>query len=352
VTPPEQSSNGQGPPTGEGGPAGRALVTILAPAFNEAENAAGLVSFFREVRAYRPELDFELIVVDDGSTDGTAELISEALGDDDVARVATLSRNFGSHAAVTAGLALSRGDCVITVSADLQEPLEAIDRFIDAWQAGNEIVWGTRETRATPRGFANWLSRTFSKVFHRLSDIPTYPKDGPSQVLLSRPVVDVINEMPERNRNVLGMVAWVGFTQTTIFFEQLPRPAGRSKWTARKKVKLVVDSFVEFSAAPFLICFLLGLGISALGFLGALATLIVALATLSAPAGWVLVLAAVFLLGGMNLSAIGGFGEYLWRAGDDARRRPVYILRGVHDHGMPQVVHKAVAVDQADLPAR
>lgn len=323
------------PAGGTPGSPRRPLVTILAPAFNEAENAAGLVAFFREIRASRPELDFELIVVDDGSTDGTADLVRQALGDGDVARVASLSRNFGSHAAVTAGLALSRGDCVITVSTDLQEPLEVIGRFIDAWQAGNEIVWGMRRTRAIPRGFANWLSRMFSAVFHRLSDIPTYPKDGPSQVLLSRAVVDVLNGMPERNRNVLGMVAWVGFTQTTIHFEQLPRPAGTSKWTTRKKIKLVVDSFVEFSAAPFLICFLLGLGVSALGFLGGLATLIVALVTLTAPAGWLLVLCAVFLLGGMNLSAIGGFGEYLWRAGDDARRRPVYILRGVHDHGRP-----------------
>lgn len=336
MNPPDQSSNGSVPD-------GRGLVTILAPAFNEAENAAGLVAFFREIRAHRPELDFELIVVDDGSTDGTAGLVTDALQDGDVARVVTLSRNFGSHAAITAGLALSRGDCAITVSTDLQEPMVAIDRFLDAWQAGNEIVWGMRETRAVPPGIGNWMSRTFSKVFHRLSDIPTFPKDGPSQVLLSRTVIDVINEMPERNRNVFGMFAWVGFTQTTISFEQLPRPAGKSKWTNKKKIRLVVDSFVEFSAAPFLIAFLLGLGICTAGFLGGLATLIVALVTLTAPVGWLLVLSAVFFLGGMNLSAIGGFGEYLWRAGDDARGRPVYILRGVYDHGSPAAAHPAAA---------
>jgi len=315
----------------------RKLVTLIAPAFNEADNAAGLVAFVREIRAAHPDLDFELVVVDDGSTDGTAQIVLDALGEGDtdgeLARVAQLSRNFGSHAAITAGLALARGDCALTLSTDLQEPLEAIGRFLTEWRAGADIVWGVRETRAVPKGLANLMSRWFSSVFQRMSSIPTYPKDGPSQILVARNVIDTVNAMPETNRNVLGMVAWVGFTQTTIQFEQLPRPAGKSKWTSKKKIRLVVDSFVEFSAAPFLITFLLGLFICLLGFAGLGVTLLVALITLSAPAVWLLVLSSVFLLGGLNLAALGGFGEYLWRAGDDARRRPVYILRGVQDIG-------------------
>jgi glycosyltransferase involved in cell wall biosynthesis len=316
-------------------PARRRLVTILAPAFNEADNAVGLVEFFREIRAYRPDLDFELVLVDDGSVDNTAEIVKGALKDGDVARVATLSRNFGSHAAITAGLALSRGDCAITVSTDLQEPVEAIGRFIDAWQAGNDVVWGLRKTRAVPKGIGNWMSRKFSVVFTKMADGPTFPEEGPSQVLVSRAVIDVVNEMPERNRNVMGMVAWTGFTQTSIYFEQLPRPAGQSKWTNKKKIRLVIDSFVEFSAAPFLITFLMGLGIGAVGLLGALTTLLVALITLSAPSGWLLVLSAVFFFAGLQLSVFGGLGEYTWRAGDDARRRPVFVLRAVHDQGVP-----------------
>jgi len=317
-------------------PAGerRKLVTLIAPAFNEADNVAGLVRFFREIRTAYTHLDFELVVVDDGSTDGTARALLDALdGDADSARVATLSRNFGSHAAITAGLALSRGDCAMTLSADLQEPLEAIGQFLQAWRDGNDVVWGVRATRAVPKGVGNMLSRWFSAVFQRMSSIPTYPQEGPSQILVSRPVIDTVNAMPENNRNVFGIVAWVGFRQTTIRFEQLPRPAGVSKWTTKKKIRLVVDSFVEFSAAPFLFTFLLGLGVIGLGVAGILAALVVALVTLSAPATWAVILGSVFLLGGLNLSALGGFGEYLWRAGDDARRRPVYILSGVTDVG-------------------
>jgi glycosyltransferase involved in cell wall biosynthesis len=346
VTPQEQSANGAA------APARRSLVTIVAPAFNEAGNSTALVEFFRRIRASHPEHDFELVVVDDGSSDGTAQLVVEALGDGDVARVASFSRNFGSHAAVTAGLALSRGDCAITIGTDLQEPLEMIDKFLDAWQAGNDLVWSVRETRNVPKGkgFANWLARVFNRIFYRFADLPNLPKEGPAQVLLSRPVIDVLNSMPERNRNVFGMFAWVGFTQTVIYFNQQPRVSGKSKWTNKKKIRLVIDSFVEFSSAPFLATLLLGVAASALGLVGGLATLIVALATLSAPVGWLLVLCSVFLLGGLQLAVIGGFGEYLWRAGDDARRRPLYILRGVHDHGSPS--NTAAAVSGEHAPGR
>jgi glycosyltransferase involved in cell wall biosynthesis len=325
----DQNANGQ-PATTK-----RSLVTIITPAYNEAGNAARMVEFFRQIRRARTEFDFELVVVDDGSTDGTAQLIIDALEDDDLVRVARLSRNFGSHAAFTAGLRLSRGDCAISMGTDMQEPLEAIGRFLDAWQAGNDLVWAVRETRAVPKGMGDWFSRAFSKAFHRWSNIPSYPKEGPAQVLVSRKVIDVIDTMPERNRNVLAMLAWVGFTQTTVYFEQQPRKSGKSKWTFKKKLQLVFDSFVGFSTSVFLAMIVGGLGLSGLGLAGGIAVLIVALATLTSPVGWLLVLCSVFLIGGIQLAALGGIGEYLWRAGDDARRRPVYVLRGVHDNGTP-----------------
>jgi dolichol-phosphate mannosyltransferase len=307
----------------------RRLVTILAPAYDEADNVVGLVAFFRAIRAAHRDLDFELLVVDDGSTDGTAELATAALGPGDVARVARLSRNFGSHAAVTAGLALARGDCLITVSTDLQEPLAAIGDFLAEWRSGADVVWGVRRSRAVP----SVASRLFSRTFQRWSVIPTYPAQGPSQVLLSRPVIDAVNRMPERNRNVFGIVAWVGFTQRTVAFDQLPRPAGRSKWTGAKKRKLVLDSVVEFCPAPFQLAVLGGAALAGAGLLGVMAQLVAG--PWAGWSGWGLVLAAVCFLGGVHLAALGGFGEYLWRAGDEARGRPVYVLHSVQDVGAP-----------------
>ena len=236
----------------------RPLVTLVAPACDEAGNVKSFVDFVRAIRATFPYLDFELVLVDDGSVDGTADLVLAALDIGDVARVARLSRNFGSHAAITAGFALARGDCALTISTDLQEPVAAIGAFLAEWRSGADVVWGVRRTRAVPKGMGNLLSRTFSRLFHRFSDVPTYPKDGPAQVLVSRAVLDVVNAMPERNRNVFGMVAWVGFTQATVSFDQRPRPAGRSKWTTGRKIRLMIDSFVEFSPAPFLVTTLAG----------------------------------------------------------------------------------------------
>lgn len=314
----------------------RQLVSILVPAFNEAGNAVGLVDFYQQICRTHPELDFEMVFVDDGSTDGTAELMREALGPGDVARIVSLSRNFGSHAAIAAGLQLARGHAALTISADLQEPMSAITEFLTIWQAGSDVVYGVRHVRADQSASQSLASRTFSSLFHRMSaDIPAYPKEGPSHMLLSRPVIDTINQMPERNRNLFAMVSWVGFKQTVFSFEQLPRPAGESKWTNSKKLKLVADSFVGFSSAPIRLGITTGIAVTVAGAALALVVLVIALVTLSAPSGWALVGAAVMLFAGLQLGFLGVLGEYLWRAGDDARRRPVYVVRGVHDVNGP-----------------
>lgn len=324
----------------------RPLVSLVVPAFNEAENVAGLVQLAADIGQANPGHRFELIVVDDGSTDGTPELLRAALEGGPVsARIVSLSRNFGSHAAISAGFRAARGACALTLSADLQEPLEVIARFLSTWAAGNDVVWGIRSTRSVPKGMGNALSRIFSKWFHRWSTIPTYPADGPSIVMVSRAVLDVINAMPESNRNIFGMVAWSGFDQATVPFEQLPRPAGRSKWTNAKKIKLVVDSFVEFSQTPARIAGYLGLAMCVLAVLVAVVGVIVAVSPLSG-AGYWYVTAIALLTGGLNLGFLSVMGEYVWRAGDDARRRPIYVLRSVHD----VVAHRASAAPVADLP--
>jgi dolichol-phosphate mannosyltransferase len=304
-------------------------LSLVVPAYDECEGAQEIVDFYRDIRAAHPDLHIELLVVDDGSTDGTAEAVVAALGPDEDGRVIRLSRNFGSHAAISAGFAACTGDAALTLSADRQEPLEAVAAFVEAWRDGADLVWGLRSTRASKGGANELFARVFSKLFNATSSVPTYPREGPSHILVTRAVLDVLNAMPEANRNVLAMAAWTGFDQRRIHFEQLPRPHGRSKWTSAKKVKLVIDSFVEFSAAPVRWLQVAGMVAGALGLLTLVAALAVAVGPGASGAFPWLIVGLVLVLGGAQIFGLGVIGEYVWRAGDDSRRRPVYVVRSV-----------------------
>lgn len=316
------------------------LLSLVIPAYNEVESADEIAEFYRDIRAAHRDVDFELIVVDDGSTDGTRDALLGALADVGPARVVSLSRNFGSHAGISAGFAHARGDAALTLSADRQEPLEAISDFISEWRSGADIVWGLRAVRAVKKGVGESFAKTFSRIYGAHSDVPNYPQEGPSQILASRAVLDVLNAMPELNRNVLAMAAWVGFDQRKIHFEQLPRPHGESKWTTKRKMKLVVDSFVEFSHAPLEWVAWGGLVVGALGAVTLLLALVLVFFQ-PLGAGFALLSGLILAMGGMILVGIGVLGEYVWRAGDDARRRPVYIVRGVSEAQASASHHQA-----------
>lgn len=303
------------------------LLSLVVPAYDEREGAEEILAFFHEVVGALGDLRVEMVVVDDGSTDGTSERLAQLLQPGDDVRIVRLSRNFGSHAAISAGLAHARGDAALTLSADRQEPLEAVLRFVEQWRAGADVVWGVRSVRASKGGGNELFAKAFSSVFNAASTVPTYPREGPSQILVARSVIDVLTAMPEQNRNVLAMAAWTGFDQRYIAFEQMPRPHGVSKWTSAKKIKLVVDSFVEFSAQPVRWLAIAGIALGAVGGLLLVLGLVLALAGRD---GLGAVLSGLVLcVGGLLLGGISLVGEYVWRAGDDARRRPVYVVREV-----------------------
>lgn len=310
-------------------PSARPKLSLIVPAYNEYEAADEIVDFYREIRTRHDDLDIELVVVDDGSTDGTAQAIAGALRAGDDGRVVSLARNFGSHAAISAGFAAASGDAALTLSADRQEPIESIADFIAAWRDGADIVWGLRSVRATKKGLSDSFATGFSKIYQKYSDVPSYPKEGPSQILVARAVMDVLNGMPELNRNVLAMAAWTGFEQRRIFFEQLPRPHGQSKWTSKKKIKLVMDSFVEFSHAPLQWLAFAGLALGAVGVALMLCALVLLFTPASGGAGVAVLAGLILSVGGFNALATGVLGEYVWRAGDDARKRPVFIVKSV-----------------------
>lgn len=307
----------------------RSLVSLIFPAFNEVENAPAMLDFYREIVATYPDHAFEMIVVDDGSTDGTGDHLLQLAYAGEPLRVISLSRNFGSHAAISAGFAHATGDAAITLSADRQEPLSAIGQFLDEWAAGADLVWGLRAVRVQQQAVQGRFSRLFSVVFHRTSDVPTYPAEGPSQLLATRAVMDAVNAMPEANRNVLAMAAWVGFDQRRVYYDQLPRPHGVSKWTFRRKLKLVLDSLVEFSRTPVKWFTWTGVTLFGIGVVALIAALVLALTGLGGPAGITAICGTVLLVGGIHLVALGMLSEYVWRIADDARRRPIYVVKQV-----------------------
>lgn len=308
-------------------------LSLVMPAYEEADFADEIAEFYRDIRGEFADLEVELVVVDDGSADGTAEALVAAFTPADDVKIVRLSRNFGSHAAISAGFAHATGDAAITLSADRQEPLSAVKEMVANWRDGADIVWGLRSVRAVKKGASDTFATTFSKVFQATSDVPTYPMEGPSIVLASRAAMDALNALPEINRNVLAMLAWVGFDQRSVYFEQLPRPHGVSKWTLKRKLKLVIDSFVEFSHAP--LQWLAGIGIvfGVLGVLLLLTSLVLVFTPAADGAQAAMIAGLVLTVGGVNLGAISVLGEYVWRAGDDARRRPVYIVRSVTQFG-------------------
>jgi glycosyltransferase involved in cell wall biosynthesis len=306
----------------------RRLVSIVIPALNEYENVPAVLDRMVELGTAHPDHDFELVLVDDGSSDGTAErAVAEAPTGVPIT-VVQLSRSFGSHQAITAGLRRTSGACAIVLGADMQEPPELIADFLDHWEQGSDVVWGVRRTRV--RSWRNELpSKLFSYLFTRYADLADYPPEGPSGMLIDRAVLDELNRLEESNRNVMALVAWLGFHQTRVLYDQLPRTYGESRWTRRKMVKLAVDSLVQFSSMPLRACTFTGLGVAALGLVYATILVVRSLIGVHTPSGWPTILVVVLVLGGIQLTVIGVMGEYLWRAVEETRRRPLYVVRGV-----------------------
>jgi glycosyltransferase involved in cell wall biosynthesis len=311
----------------------RALISVVVPALDEADNVPGLLSRFAEMAATHDRYAFELIVVDDGSHDGTADLILAQAPPDGRVTVIRLSRSFGSHYAISAGLSRCHGDAAVVLGADLQEPPSLVDEFLAAWESGSDVVWGVRRQRAGRSAAQELVSRAFSVLFTRYADLENYPPEGPSGVLLDRAVIDEVGKLPERNRNVLALVAWLGFTQTRVSYDQQARVHGKSRWTRRKMIKLAADSLLQFSSMPLRFCSLAGITVAAAGLLYAVVLVIRYLANVATPSGWPTVLVVVLLLGGVQLTLIGVMGEYLWRAVEETRRRPLYVVRDVRVAG-------------------
>lgn len=305
------------------------LVSVVVPALDEVENVPGLLDRIREFVGSHPSLTFELVLVDDGSTDGTSARVMSLVKDAERVSIVRLARSFGSHYAISAGLARCSGDCAVVFGADLQEPPSLLSDFLTEWRNGADVVWGVPYARVGRRKSRDLASRTFSFLFSRFANLANYPPEGPSGVLLDRRVIDEVVRLPERNRNVLALIAWLGFKQVRVDYHQVDRLHGTSRWTRRKMVQLAVDSLIQFSSMPLRLCIATGAAIATAGLVYAMALVIRSLIGISTPSGWPTVLVVILIIGGAQLAVVGVIGEYLWRAVEEVRGRPLYVVRDI-----------------------
>jgi glycosyltransferase involved in cell wall biosynthesis len=309
------------------------MLSILTPAFNEAGNLPALYDRLAAALAAAGE-EWEWLIVDDHSRDDTFAVIEQLSVRDARVSGIRLSRNSGSHVAITAALHRVTGDAAVMMAADLQDPPETIPLLLERWRGGAQVVWAVRRERPgspTHAGFASiyyWLMR-------RMDGLSQMPARGADFFLVDRAVIDAFKQHLERNISVLALITWLGFRQEQIEYDKQARAHGTSGWTLRKKIRLVVDSVVSFSDAPIRLCTYLGAGLLVMAFGLALAGLSL---LPSLGAGLLLLLAAVVGLGGVQLVGLGLVGEYVWRTLDEARRRPPYLIEAATAQRQPAKV--------------
>jgi dolichol-phosphate mannosyltransferase len=303
---------------------GRVLLSIVTPGYNEAANLPLL--YERLCRALDAlDLDWEWIVVDDHSADGTFAVVQDIARRDARVRGIRLARNFGSHAGLTCGLHHARGHGAVVMAADLQDPPETVPALVAQWRQGAQVVWAARARREGESVLTLCSARLYYAVMRHVAGFKDMPANGADFFLIDRRVMDAFRQFPENNVSILALITWMGFRQTTVAYTKQARQHGRSGWTMRKKLKLLVDSVTSFSYLPIRLMSYLGCIIALLGFLYTLVIVGNGLAGRT-PTGWATLTALVLVLGGIQMLMLGLLGEYVWRTLDESRRRPRYLI--------------------------
>jgi polyisoprenyl-phosphate glycosyltransferase len=304
---------------------GPVTYSFVVPVYNERDV---LDELGRRLSAVLDALDGdgEVILVDDGSSDGSHELLRELHARDARFKVVRLSRNFGHQIAISAGLDHASGDATIVMDADLQDPPEVAIELARKWREGYDVVYAVRSDRAGESRAKLLTAAWFYRVFNRMSDVPVPPNVGDFR-LVDRRVLDVVGEMPEHRPFLRGMFAWVGFDQTGVTYERAARPAGTTKYSLHKMIAFAVDGITSFSTAPLRLVLNAGFVVSALSFALGVATIVFKIVGLDLVPGWASILTVVAFLGGIQLTVLGVIGEYVGRIHEEVKRRPLYLVR-------------------------
>jgi dolichol-phosphate mannosyltransferase len=319
----------------DGEPRELALVSVVAPAYNE---DATIDEFYSRVCAALDGLPFELVLVDDGSTDGTPMKLESIAVADPRVRVVYLSRNFGHQTALTAGLDHARGDAVVMIDADLQDPPELITTMLDHWRAGCDVVYAVREERDGESRFKLSTARWFYRLFDKLAQVELQHNSGDYRLLDRRPL-DALLSMRERNRFLRGMTVWVGYTQAAVPYHRDSRYAGETKYTLPRMLRFSLDAISSFSHLPLQLSTYFGFLFSGIAFLAIPIVIVLRILGSYLP-GFGAITIAILMLGGIQLIAIGLIGEYVGRIYDEVKRRPLYVVGGRRN--------EPVAIEQTD----
>jgi len=301
------------------------MISVVVPIFNEQEN---LPELRRRMTAALDSTGepWELILVNDGSRDASPELIRQFNAEDPRIKGVLLSRNFGHQPAVTAGIHHARGDCVVLIDGDLQDPPEVIPQFVAKWKEGNKVVLAERRTRGDLHGLRGMGFRLFYPVLRKVADLPTGPDAGIFG-LMDRVVVDLFNRLPERNRFIPGLRSWLGFKQASVEYDRKDRAAGKPKQTLRRLMKYAMDGMISFSYKPLRWVTYLGFFVSFISFVLAVTYIVLALLNRGdIGRGFFTIIVCVLFLGGVQLISIGILGEYVGRIYEESKQRPLYVV--------------------------
>lgn len=303
-------------------------ISIVVPVYNEEAILPELTRRIEAVISDLPQYNWEVLYIDDGSTDGSAVVLQQLAQSHSWLKTLFLSRNFGHQTAITAGIDYATGDAVILMDGDLQDPPETVPQLLEKWEEGFDVVTARRKHRQGESPMKLATAFLFYRVLRVLSST-SIPVDTGDFRLIGRKVVDALKRMPERSRFLRGMISWAGFRHTEVEYERDPRMAGKTKYTFVKMFRLAANGILSFSRVPLQVIMGLGVFFSIASFIGILAVLYETLVLHTTVRGWSSLMSAVLFMGGIQLICLGMIGSYVGRIFDEVRARPLYFIRSV-----------------------
>ncbi|WP_191965650.1 glycosyltransferase family 2 protein [Oryzomonas sagensis] len=324
----------------------KTVISVVVPVYNE---EAVIHESYSRLKGVMEGLDepYEVIFVNDGSRDATPVIIRDICKSDPTVRLIDFARNFGHQTAITAGMDYASGDAVVVIDADLQDPPEVIPEMIATWREGFDVVYGQRAQRKGETLFKRFTSAAFYRILQKLTDVEI-PVDTGDFRLIDRKVCDALKRVKERNRYVRGIISWLGFRQTGVEFVREKRFAGETKYPLKKMLRFAFDAITSFSYKPLKVATYIGSTVSLGGFAYLLVVLYLKLFTTATVTGWASMMAVTLFFNGVVLMMLGIIGEYIGRIYDEAKGRPLYVVREEVNFARAETPAKAVVIPEKD----